>query len=125
MEPSAWTVAGAGRLLGLYGALALGLLLSAPVRAADTDPADMLFWESVKNSSDPTEYKAYLEAFPNGRFAPLARLRAGAAPDTATPKVPPGGQPADDGGSAGAATADGQTPAAVTTSDTSDTDGTP
>ena len=37
---------------------------------------DALFWQSIKDSEYPADYKAYLEAFPKGTFAPLARLRA-------------------------------------------------
>lgn len=37
---------------------------------------ELAFWESIKDSADPAAYRAYLDAFPNGTFAPLARLRA-------------------------------------------------
>ncbi len=37
---------------------------------------ELLFWESVKDSNRAADYEAYLEAFPSGRFAPLARARA-------------------------------------------------
>lgn len=37
---------------------------------------ELAFWDEVKHSSDPLDFKAYLEQYPNGRFAPLARLRA-------------------------------------------------
>lgn len=42
------------------------------------DPAvlELNFWESIKNSNDPAEYQAYLNRFPNGTFAELARRRA-------------------------------------------------
>lgn len=53
--------------------LALG---TSCVRAQGADPADLAFWRSIQGSTNPAEYKAYLEAFPNGRFVPLARLRA-------------------------------------------------
>lgn len=52
------------------------------------DAFELSFWDTIKNSTNPEDYKAYLEAFPNGRFAPLARIRArGAAPTT---QVDPG-----------------------------------
>lgn len=47
---------------------------SAAGSAADTD-AEILFWESVRNSNDPADFRAYLEQYPNGRFATLARNR--------------------------------------------------
>ena len=44
---------------------------------------DLAYWESIKDTKNPDELKAYLEQYPNGRFAPLARARLkalGAAP---------------------------------------------
>jgi formylglycine-generating enzyme required for sulfatase activity len=46
---------------------------------------ELTFWESIKDSTYPSDYEAYLKAYPNGRFATLAharidRLRAAAAP---------------------------------------------
>lgn len=77
---------------GLLAALAFGafVAMATPALAQQTDPADLVFWQSIAGSQDPAAYAAYLEAFPNGRFAPLARLRAGgaAAPPQATPAAP-------------------------------------
>ena len=36
---------------------------------------DRLFWESVKDSTDPADFEAYLGAFSDGIFASLARIR--------------------------------------------------
>nr|VFK57198.1 MAG: Formylglycine-generating enzyme, required for sulfatase activity, contains SUMF1/FGE domain [Candidatus Kentron sp. TC] len=33
------------------------------------------FWNSIKNNKDPEEYRAYLERYPRGAFAGLARIR--------------------------------------------------
>jgi hypothetical protein len=51
---------------------------SSDSTAATSDPAalEMSFWESIKNSTDPTDFQAYLEKFPNGTFAALASKRA-------------------------------------------------
>ena len=69
----------AGAVIGL----AL-VLLAPPARAQDA--ADLAMWQSIAHSNNPAEYRAYLETFPNGRFAGLARLRAtAAAPQPATP----------------------------------------
>ena len=57
-------------------ALLLGLLYAVPAAAQQTDPADLAFWQSIQNSNEPAEYQAYLQTFPNGRFASLAQLRA-------------------------------------------------
>lgn len=73
-------------------ALAFGVVvaMATPMSAQETDPADLVFWQSITGSQDPAAYAAYLEAFPNGRFAPLARLRAGgtAAPPAAAAPAP-------------------------------------
>jgi hypothetical protein len=52
----------------------------APVAAAPPTvfggPTDeQLFWQSIQTSTNPDVYRAYLESFPNGAFAPLARIR--------------------------------------------------
>lgn len=41
------------------------------------DPAavELSFWETIRSSNNPEDFKAYLEQYPNGRFASLARLR--------------------------------------------------
>ncbi|WP_143752247.1 caspase family protein, partial [Burkholderia sp. SRS-W-2-2016] len=54
---------------------------------------EITFWESIKDSNYPGDYEAYLKAYPNGRFAPLAharidRLRAAAASNPAA-NAPP------------------------------------
>jgi uncharacterized caspase-like protein len=36
---------------------------------------DLAFWDAVKDSKSSADYKAYLEQFPSGRFAALARVR--------------------------------------------------
>jgi hypothetical protein len=48
----------------------------APAAAAGGDSeAELLFWQSVKDSTDRGDYEAYLRQFPNGRFAEIARNR--------------------------------------------------
>ena len=37
--------------------------------------AELLFWESVKDSGDPAEIKVYLDRYPNGVYAALAHVR--------------------------------------------------
>jgi hypothetical protein len=41
----------------------------------NTSTNDRAFWDSVKDSKNPDELKAYLEQFPSGIFAPLAKAR--------------------------------------------------
>ena len=40
------------------------------------DAIELSFWETIRNSTNPEDFKAYLRQFPNGRFADLARNRA-------------------------------------------------
>jgi hypothetical protein len=58
-------------LLSLAGAAGA----QAPDRATEELRAEMVFWESVRSSSDPADFRAYLEQYPNGKFAALARNR--------------------------------------------------
>lgn len=37
--------------------------------------AELTFWDSIKNSTSADDYRAYLEKYPNGEFAGLARRR--------------------------------------------------
>ena len=39
------------------------------------DRFELVFWDSIKDSDNPADYEAYLEAYPDGRFAPLAKVR--------------------------------------------------
>ena len=41
---------------------------------------ELEFWESIKNSTHAEDYKAYLQAYPDGRFAALAKARAAKRP---------------------------------------------
>jgi tetratricopeptide (TPR) repeat protein len=43
---------------------------------------ELAFWDSMKNSTNPADYQAYLQTYPNGHFAALARTRAAARPAT-------------------------------------------
>jgi hypothetical protein len=63
-----------------------------PSSAADALAVELTFWNSVKDSKSPADFQAYLQQFPTGRFAVLARNRIQqlqlAAP--ATPATPTG-----------------------------------
>ena len=58
---------------------------TAPKATASTAPAiqaapqvnlEAMFWQSIEDSLDAGDYKAYLEQYPTGAFATLARFRA-------------------------------------------------
>jgi hypothetical protein len=72
-------------------------LLLAPVLIAGAlagtaqaqSTAEVVFWNRVRDSANPDELKAYLEAFPNGAFAETARTRLRElAPISLRPQVP-------------------------------------
>lgn len=70
------------------------LLLAVPAHAQDS--GEIAFWDSVKDSKNPSELQAYLEAYPQGKFAALARIRIGAlggTPRTAPTAVAPSASP--------------------------------
>ena len=48
----------------------------APTAPDDDAAFELTFWNSIKNSKDPADYQAYLETYPKGKFAALARVRA-------------------------------------------------
>lgn len=45
---------------------------------AMVDPAamELSFWDSIKSSTNPDDFKAYLDKYPDGQFAALAKSRA-------------------------------------------------
>ena len=45
---------------------------------------ERLFWEAIKEGTDPTRFETYLSTFPDGAFAELARARFGEFAATAT-----------------------------------------
>lgn len=84
---------GAGKLqrpfATIEGYKAEELVLSAPGAGSATaaasvpsgafvDPAaiELSFWDSIKNSNNPADFQAYLDKYPDGQFASLAKNRA-------------------------------------------------
>jgi adenylate cyclase len=43
--------------------------------ASDRQSVELIFWESIKDSTRATDYEAYLEQYPEGSFVALARTR--------------------------------------------------
>jgi tetratricopeptide (TPR) repeat protein len=45
---------------------------------ATVDPAaiELSYWETIKNSNNPDDFKAYLDKYPDGQFAALAKSRS-------------------------------------------------
>jgi hypothetical protein len=58
---------------------------AAPTNSPPTRNLDALFWDSVRNSSNASDMRAYLTRFPNGVFAELARSRLARLEQTSAP----------------------------------------
>ena len=52
---------------------------ASPQSPSVTAAQENLFWQSIVNSTDPADFEAYLEQFPNGLFRWLAQNRLSAA----------------------------------------------
>jgi hypothetical protein len=68
-----------------------------PAPAPRDDRTEILFWESVRAGNTAADYRAYLDRFPAGVFAPLARARLAAmeAPAMAALPAAPGPPPGE------------------------------
>lgn len=74
----------------------VGVVAVAAPCSAQAGPAngvgtqfEMTFWEGVANSQDPSMYEAYLEKYPDGTFAALARAKVMALLKAAAPVATP------------------------------------
>ena len=50
---------------------------------------ELAFWESIKASKNPADFQAYLQQFPGGSFAKLARTHMSVLGEPAPARVPP------------------------------------
>ncbi len=59
------------------------MAVKSPTGPVAVDPAafELEYWNAIKGSSDPEEYRDYLEKYPNGQFAAIARRRAAGGRD--------------------------------------------
>jgi len=48
---------------------------AAPVAAVDSKAIELAFWDAIKDSTSAEDFQAYLDKFPEGEFASLAKLR--------------------------------------------------
>lgn len=69
--------------------LVITLLLAAGGALAQTSAAEISFWESVRDSKNPAELRAYLQQYPNGAFKALAESRLAAMERSAPPPRAP------------------------------------
>jgi len=63
------------KLLATFAAIMMLSALDPAPAHAQADATELSFWESARDSDKPQELEAYLKAYPDGTFAPLARLR--------------------------------------------------
>jgi hypothetical protein len=64
--------------------------LEKNVKAIDPMAFELSYWDSIKNSTNAEDFRSYLEKYPNGQFAALARnrLSVAAEKDKPTAKEP-------------------------------------
>jgi Caspase domain/Bacterial SH3 domain len=55
--------------------------------APDVASTENLFWQSIQASTNPNDFRAYLESYPDGAFAPLARNRLAALTTQQDPEI--------------------------------------
>jgi hypothetical protein len=69
----------ASSLVGSFyftGAGAATALNNAPTTSRDDAAAfELTYWDSIKNSNDPADFRSYMEQYPSGKFIALARNR--------------------------------------------------
>lgn len=52
-----------------------GIAAAQAPAAAEPSRAELLFWETIRNSNNPADFEEYLRQYPSGTFAGLARNR--------------------------------------------------
>ena len=73
----------------LLGISALGTASAGILPQGGEAQYELEFWESIKNSTHAEDYEAYLKAYPDGRFAPLAKSRAARYAKSPVPAASP------------------------------------
>lgn len=51
----------------------------ASINAVDPAAIELAYWDTIKNSSNPNDFKSYLDKYPDGQFAELAKSRSSAS----------------------------------------------
>ena len=69
------------------------ITVAPPSQATEGQTAEIAFWQTIVTSTDPADFEAYLEQFPKGTFALLAKRRIIAL--RAVRPAAPGPQPGD------------------------------
>ena len=78
-EQSYTVLLGIAAIFGLLGVAEFVIGVKTYTDASSSGNSDqnieMEFWQSIKNSSNPEDYRAYLNKYPAGYFADIARNR--------------------------------------------------
>ncbi len=87
------------RVLKILLVVFVGIVLATPSysapkssRIGDSEEAQILFWETIKDSKDEAEFRAYLERYPDGVYSELAKIKL-ARLQRPTPVVTPQATP--------------------------------
>ena len=91
---------------------------SAGAATLDSGGLEVVFWQSIQNSTNPVEFEAYLEQFPNGVFRVLAQARLAALRGSTSDPTAVAGQGA--GGSVSPASGAGASGAPASVSETAE-----
>ena len=81
------TAGGAGPAVSAIAPAAAAPAPASPQQPAAGSQAEIVFWQSIADSTNPAEFEAYLAQFPNGVFRALAQARLAAL---RSPGGPPG-----------------------------------
>ncbi|MGF1527454.1 MAG: hypothetical protein ACFCBW_11780 [Candidatus Competibacterales bacterium] len=72
--------------------LGTGIAIPSAAQSPEATAVEQLVWQSIQDSREPEDFRAYLESFPNGAFVAEARERLAAlgvpAPPAASPADP-------------------------------------
>ena len=81
------SVGGAGPAAAVAAPSAPAAVPAAQQSSPASSQAEIVFWQSIANSTNPAEFEAYLSQFPNGVFSELAQARLAAlrSPSTQRP----------------------------------------
>lgn len=62
-------------VIAISGANIAGNSTTSTTASLDPAAVELSYWETIKTSTDPDDFKSYLQKYPSGQFADLARRR--------------------------------------------------
>jgi formylglycine-generating enzyme required for sulfatase activity len=73
--PCKWAAATTQEPLQYDGHHSPALIIAGILPKDSAEQYELTFWDSIKDSTQASDYEAYLKTYPNGRFAALAKAR--------------------------------------------------